>query len=148
MRVDLDERTWARILHLSGWFTALTLGLGFIAPLTIWLKKRHESAFIDAHGAEALNFQISMIINTILFFGLGLYGVFLLGGASAIQQQLDQILTALGLTMVLCFSMSLLLTPIFILFIEGMLSTRAARAANRGHNYRYPWTFHFISPRI
>ena len=33
-----------------------------LAPLAVWLMKRDESPEIDAHGKEALNFQISMLI--------------------------------------------------------------------------------------
>jgi uncharacterized Tic20 family protein len=33
-----------------------------LGPLIVWLAKRHESAEIDAHGKEALNFQLSMLI--------------------------------------------------------------------------------------
>jgi uncharacterized Tic20 family protein len=33
-----------------------------LAPLIVWLMKRDESPEIDAHGKEAVNFQISMLI--------------------------------------------------------------------------------------
>ncbi len=37
--------------------------LGHIfGPLIVWLVKRGESAEIDAHGKESLNFQLSMLI--------------------------------------------------------------------------------------
>ena len=35
-------------------------------PLIVWLMKRSESPAVDAHGKEALNFQISMTIWTLL----------------------------------------------------------------------------------
>lgn len=33
-----------------------------VGPLIIWLAKRHDSPAVDAHGKEAMNFQISMLI--------------------------------------------------------------------------------------
>ncbi len=51
-----------------------------IAPLILWLVKRSESASIDQHGKESVNFQISMTIWMILS-GLSILviiGVFLL----------------------------------------------------------------------
>lgn len=45
------------------------LGVPFgniLGPLVMWLIKREESSFIDACGKEALNFQISMTIYTII----------------------------------------------------------------------------------
>ena len=45
---------------LAGFFIP---GAGHIlGPLVIWLAKRGDSAEIDAHGKESLNFQISMLI--------------------------------------------------------------------------------------
>jgi len=40
-------------------FRALDTILG---PLIVWLIKRGDASEIDAHGKEALNFQISMLI--------------------------------------------------------------------------------------
>ena len=36
--------------------------LSLSGPLIVWLAKRGESAEIDAHGKESLNFQLSMLI--------------------------------------------------------------------------------------
>jgi len=57
-----EERMWAMIVHLSaliGFFIPLGNVLG---PLIIWLWKREEGAYFDAHGKEALNFNISVTI--------------------------------------------------------------------------------------
>lgn len=58
-----NVRTWTALCHASA-----LLGVFFhfpghiLGPLIVWLAKRHESPEIDAHGKEALNFQISMLI--------------------------------------------------------------------------------------
>ena len=64
-----QERTWASASHLSTllWIPLSMIGLAipFIniaAPALIWYLKKNESEFIDAHGKESLNFQISMTI--------------------------------------------------------------------------------------
>jgi len=57
---DKNERTMAMLAHLLGIFT------GFIGALIIWLIKRDESKFIDAHGKEALNFQITVLIASVV----------------------------------------------------------------------------------
>ncbi|MCD6418610.1 DUF4870 domain-containing protein [bacterium] len=51
-----DERTMALLVHIGGIIT------GFIVPLIIWLIKKDESDFVDHHGQEALNFQITVLI--------------------------------------------------------------------------------------
>ena len=51
-----DEKTMAILSHI------LTLVVGFIAPLVIYLIKKDESSFIGAHAKESLNFQITITI--------------------------------------------------------------------------------------
>lgn len=50
-----ETRQLAMLCHLSGFF-------GFIGPLIFWLVKREECPYMDYHGKEALNFQITVII--------------------------------------------------------------------------------------
>lgn len=40
----------------------LSIVAGVIGPLVLWLVKRQESAYIDYHGKEAVNFQITVLI--------------------------------------------------------------------------------------
>lgn len=55
-----DACMWAMLCHLLAIFT------GFIAPLIIWLIKKGEDPFVDHHGKEALNFQITVAIALII----------------------------------------------------------------------------------
>ena len=52
-----------------------------LGPLVVWLIKRGDSSEIDAHGKEALNFQISMLIYNLVagVLCLVLIGFVLLG---------------------------------------------------------------------
>ncbi len=53
----------AMLCHLAAFSGFVGIPLGHIlGPLIVWLVKREESPFIDAHGKESLNFQISMTI--------------------------------------------------------------------------------------
>jgi uncharacterized protein len=62
-----NVRTWCVICHLSALAGFVIPGAGHIlGPLVVWLVKRGESAEIDAHGKEALNFQISMLIYNVV----------------------------------------------------------------------------------
>ena len=56
-------RTWSVLCHASALLGLFFHFLGHIlGPLIVWLAKRGESAEIDAHGKESLNFQLSMLI--------------------------------------------------------------------------------------
>ncbi len=76
-----DTRMWAMFCHLGALVGLLGNGIGFIlGPLVVWLVKREEDPFIDAHGKEALNFQLSMLIYTLVSIPLifVIIGIFML----------------------------------------------------------------------
>lgn len=61
-----DARMWAMLCHLAA-LSGYVSGLGFIVgPLVIWLIKKNEFSFVNEHGKEAVNFQISMFIYAII----------------------------------------------------------------------------------
>jgi uncharacterized Tic20 family protein len=58
-----NVRTWSALCHASALLGVFLHFPGhLIPPLIIWLAKRDESPELDAHGKEAVNFQISMLI--------------------------------------------------------------------------------------
>ena len=60
---DRDTRMWAMFCHLAG--LALLIGIpaaNILGPLIIWQMKKEQHPFIDVHGKESMNFQISMFI--------------------------------------------------------------------------------------
>lgn len=69
--VPKDQRNIAMFCHLLGLVSFIPLG-NIIAPLVLWLMKREESSFVDHHGKECLNFQISMLLYLLISFALWL----------------------------------------------------------------------------
>lgn len=79
--ISKEERTWAMVTHLSALTAFFTGGLGaIVGPLVVWLIKKEEMPFVDEQGKEALNFQITMFIATIVaaILVLVLIGILLL----------------------------------------------------------------------
>jgi uncharacterized protein len=61
-QVSKDDQNWAMACHLSA-LAGFLVPFGNIAgPLLVWLLKRAEIPLVDAHGKEALNFQITVSI--------------------------------------------------------------------------------------
>ncbi len=64
--VSRDARTWAMLCHLAGlgWMLVWIVPVigGVVGALVVWQIKRDDDPFIDEHGQEALNFQISMLL--------------------------------------------------------------------------------------
>ncbi|MFG0247037.1 MAG: DUF4870 domain-containing protein [Phycisphaerales bacterium JB052] len=114
-----DERTYALLMHLSLLAHLVLTLIAFGIPLIMWLVKKEESPFLDDHGREAVNFQISLFIWSIIFT------------VAAIP---ISIITC-GIGVVVAFVPT-------VVAVVGMI--QAAIAANRGEFYRYPMTFRFV----
>ena len=115
-----DARTWAMFCHLAGLagFVIPVVLSGIIAPLIVWQMKKDEHPFIDEHGKEALNFQISMP----LYAMIGTAACFI---------------TCIGVVLIPFVVGAVYLVNLIFLII-------AAIKANNGEHYRYPLSIRFI----
>ena len=83
-----DARLWAMWCHLGSLSGFIGIPFGSIlVPAIIWLLKRDSDSFIDAHGRESLNFQVTLIIYFIIagilclvLIGFVLLAVLYIGG--------------------------------------------------------------------
>ncbi len=108
------------LCHLSAlagcflpWFAHL------LAPLVVWLFKRNDHPLVDAHGKEALNFQISMTLYSLI--GCGLLFV-----------------SVIGILLILPF-----LGLLYLLNIVAVVF--AAIRASEGRSFRYPLTIRLLT---
>lgn len=80
--IDQSTRNFALLCHAAGLAGCLLPWIGHLGgPLTVWLCTRNRDPFIDEHGREALNFQISMLVYSLLpclLFALTNTGLFLI----------------------------------------------------------------------
>jgi len=54
---------FCHLLTFCGWI--IPFG-NLIAPLIVWLSQKEKDPFVDDHGKEALNFQITLLIGIIV----------------------------------------------------------------------------------
>lgn len=75
-----QERLWAMLCHLSALAGYLIPFGNIIGPLLVWQIKKAQFPAVDAHGKEALNFQISVTLYALVcaVLILVLIGAFLL----------------------------------------------------------------------
>ncbi|MCP4922801.1 MAG: DUF4870 domain-containing protein [bacterium] len=117
------------LCHLLGFCTFIFPFGNIVGPLVLWIWKKGESPWVDYHGREALNFQISFFI---YFIVLGIFGVSLLG-------------LGLALSSPFVFSAILPLVLLVALFLFWViLIILAALKASNGEKYRYPFTIRFL----
>ena len=73
------------ITHLSQLLTCVTGFGGLLVPLVIWVTQKETVYRMDEHGKNILNFQLSIIlysiicIPAILLLGLGIIGLIVIG---------------------------------------------------------------------
>ena len=60
------ERNLSAVIHAST-FSKFFFPFGnFIVPLVLWTANKKEYEFVDYHGKQALNFQISLLLYSII----------------------------------------------------------------------------------
>ncbi|RKE92255.1 DUF4870 domain-containing protein [Ichthyenterobacterium magnum] len=60
------QKNIATFIHLST-FSRFIIPLGnFIGPIILWITNKEKSEFIDTHGKQAINFQLSVLLYTII----------------------------------------------------------------------------------
>jgi uncharacterized Tic20 family protein len=58
----LTENSYIALMHVSQLAGYILPGLGFIAPILLWMMNKDSNAKVDATGKHILNFMISMFI--------------------------------------------------------------------------------------
>lgn len=62
-----EERNWGVLCHLSALLGVLAWGIGIVlGPLIVWLIKKDEMPFVNDQGKEALNFQITVLLASVV----------------------------------------------------------------------------------
>ncbi|MCA0931202.1 DUF4870 domain-containing protein [Lutimonas saemankumensis] len=126
-----NDNNNAFLLHLSAFFGYIFPFGAVVGPLVIWELNKRKSEFIDQNGKEAINFNLSYLLYTMI---LGLSVVpFILRIALEDFQHLD----IFGIVSVGSL-IGILAIVKFVLIIV------AALKANRGEVYKYPLTIKFI----
>ena len=114
-----DAKTWAMVAHLSA-LAGAVVALAFLGPLVVYLIKRDDDPFVRQQAAEALNFNLSWLIYTIVGGILLVIGIVLLVGIVLIPLAIAAGIAWLVLVIV------------------------AAVKAGKGEPYRYPLTIRFV----
>lgn len=116
----MNPNTIAMACHLCGLLGYLGNGFGsIVGPLIVWILKKDEIPFVNAHGKEAVNFNISIF----------LYGAVLMAFA----------FLTFGFGLLLAVPLGIALVGFHLVF-----TIIAALKANEGEIYRYPFCIRFL----
>jgi hypothetical protein len=144
------DKTVAALIHLST-FTQFFFPLGnFIFPLIFWTAKKNDP-FVNEHGKQALNFQISLFLYAIFLLMLGVAGAILIGLNINFEdsfyfndhhQWIGNPVEA-GPVTIYIMVMAFLLISLFVLNIYGVVS--ATIKAGEGKYFKYPLAINFLN---
>ena len=135
---DSGDRSWAAACHLAalaGWVLPLGHLLG---PLVVWLLKRHEDAFIDEQGKEAVNFQLSATLYGVLLVVLPILLLF------PVAVVTGPVPGAGGRAPTVLIFLVLVLLVLALAVAWHLLIIIAAARASNGEHYRYPLNLRLI----
>ena len=118
-----EERKWAVLDHLSAFIGFLGVPVGAVlGPLLVWFLKKDDLPFVNEQGREAVNFNLSLILYSVI---LGLIGITLFAMESSLTWVVG------GLFFILS-----------VYWIYQVIS--AAVHAYKGIHFHYPLTVHFF----
>jgi uncharacterized Tic20 family protein len=123
--IPAEERTWAMMAHLSallGGLLTASIGRGwgcFIGPLIIWLVKKDTMPFVADQAKEALNFNITVALASLVLLVLSII--------------------TFGIGLIIAIPMWIIIGVAWL-----VLTIVAAMKANEGVRYRYPFALRFI----
>lgn len=146
-----NEKTIAALTHLSVLSQYFIPFGNFIFPIVIWSSKKNQSEFIDYHGKQIINFQLSILLYNIVCILVAiptlLTAFFNNENWTQLWNNTDSFWNNINFTnhsdLFVIGAVSLLLVAI-LKFIEFFLVIIAAINTSNGQQYNYPLTIKFI----
>lgn len=148
--ISENQKNTSAFIHLSTFLKYFFPFANYIAPLLIWTFNK-EKAFVDEHGKQAINFQLSILVYTILIglICLPFFIIFASDFISLIESisqnagnfSVNNIQNLSGYILLFCLVIVLLL-GLFVFEIYAVIN--AAIHASRGQLYKYPLSIPFI----
>ncbi len=115
-KVTDEQKNMAQMCHWSALAGVILAGsVNWLGPLVIWSSKKQLGPFVDAHGKEALNFQLTYLVPQLILLVLAL----------ATYDWLWLLIVALNVYV-------------------GVMAVLAGMKVGQGEMYRYPLTLRLI----
>ena len=146
--LDNHQKNIATFIHLST-FSRFIIPFGnFIGPIVLWVSNKEKSEFVDAHGKQAINFQMSILIYAIIIgtISIPLFIFKLFNGIDFIDfNGFNDFHINIGKPSALLYITGGFGAMAIIGFIlELVFIVKASLKARDGELYEYPFTINFI----
>jgi hypothetical protein len=152
--ISENQKNISAFIHLSTFLKYFFPFANFIAPLLIWTFNK-EKAFVDEHGKQAINFQLSVLVYTIVI-GLICLPFFIIFATDFISliETIDHNAGEFSVNNIRNLSGYILLFGLAILLLLGLFIfelysvINASIHASRGLLYKYPLCIPFIKTNL
>lgn len=146
-----SEKNIATFTHLSTLSQYIIPFGNYILPILIWTSKKDQSEFVDHHGKQAINFQLSILIYSLVMAAIALpiliYTVFANMTFNDFYHHEDFIISATAFeNNIGLITIGIVAALAFVGFkvAEFFLIIIAAVKTSNGEKYQYPFTIPFI----
>lgn len=146
--ITSHQKNISTFIHLST-FLGFFIPFGnFIGPLVLWYTNKEKSEFVDAHGKQAINFQISVFLYGIVLCSL-IIPMVIFGIWDHINvfdwNTYESVNISLYKPSPLLFAAGgLSILGIFGFILEILFIIIASLKARDGELYKYPLTINFL----
>lgn len=146
-----NERNISTLLHLSA-LTQYFIPFGnYIFPIIIWSSKKNDSEFVDYNGKQVLNFQLSMLLYSLILCLIAIPILIFTVLRNLTFNELmndchyhfdDMNIENITGFVILAISAGIIFG--FLKIMEFILIIYASVKASNGEHYKYPLTISFF----
>jgi uncharacterized Tic20 family protein len=146
--LDNHQKNIATFIHLSS-FSRFMIPFGnFIGPIILWVANKDKSEFIDAHGKQIINFQLSILLYA-LVIGMITIPFFIFNLFSGIDFMDFNAFNSISFNVtkpspLLYITGGLGFLAVIGFLLEMVFIVRASLAAKDGKFFQYPLTINFL----
>ena len=144
------EKNYASLIHLSA-LTKYFIPFGnYVLPIILWGSKKDSSEFINHNGKQVLNFQLSMLLYSIVLLIVSiptlLFSIFNNVSFNEIENGnfLIEKLSTGNITGIVIIALVAIGVFCFMKIAEFFLIIYGAIKTNEGEYFKYPLTINFL----
>jgi uncharacterized protein len=149
--MNSNEKNTATFIHLSS-LTQYFIPFGnFIIPLLLWNSKKNDSEFVDCNGKQVLNFQLSILVYTLVIAIISIPIIIInvlkiipLESFNTNEEFLCEQLKIVDFSGTLLFAIMAIILLIGLKITEFFLIIYASLKASNGDKFNYPLTIPFL----
>ena len=151
MMLTNTEKNWATVTHIGAFGQYLFPFGNFVIPIIIWSSKKNESEFIDNNGKQCINFQLSVILYSLILGAIFVPAFFITFLSHVTFNELIHDRNFIVQDLNFSDNIGLITTGAIAIFFlvcikiaEFFLIIQAAVKTANGERYSYPLTLKFM----